>query len=343
MFQDICSTDRCFGGVTVVFGGDFQQTLPVVPKGTRPDIVQATLQRSQLWNNVHVLQLHQNMRVVSNPNSFPFINWLLAVGHGRSIDSQNTESSVNVPDTMISACEEDLITRVYGSLNHPSPMPEPNFFRERAILAPRNNQVRTLNSTILDRFPGVEKTYSSADSYSMDCPNQEQNLNLPVEFLHSLNASGLPIAHLRLKLGCPIILLRNIDTKRGLCNGTRATILRFSHRILEIRLIGGDHDGETALIPRITLSPSLTGLDYAIKLNRRQFPIQLAFAMTVHKSQGQTLNHVGIDLRKPVFAHGQLYVAFSRATSPDHVNVLLPENNRSHGTTNIVYNEILLD
>ena len=102
----------------------------------------------------------------------------------------------------------------------------------------------------------------------MNTPTQQDNLNLPVEFLHTLNASGLPIAHLCLKKGCPVIILLNINSKRGLCNGTRATILCMSPHILEIRLIGGDHDGETALLLRITLSPSLTGLDFAIKVNR---------------------------------------------------------------------------
>jgi hypothetical protein len=92
----------------------------------------------------------------------------------------------------------------------------------------------------------------------------------------------LPVAHLRLKVGCPVILLRNIDTKRGLCNGTWATVLQMSNRLLEIRLLTGDHSGETALIPRITLSPLLTGLDFAIKLNRRQFPSKRGFTLLAH-------------------------------------------------------------
>jgi hypothetical protein len=77
--------------------------------------------------------------------------------------------------------------------------------------------------------------------------------------------------------------------------------------LLEVKLLNGDHAGDIALIPRITLSPSLTGHESVIKLNRRQFPVQLAFAMTINKAQGQTVQRVGIDLRKPVFAHGQLY------------------------------------
>ena len=176
----------------------------------------------------------------------------------------------------------------------------------------------------------------------METPTEQVNNDIPIEFLHSLNASGLPVAHLRLKEGCPVMILRNIDSKKGLCNGTRATITRMSNRLLELKLITGDHAGETALIPRVTLSPSLTGLDFAIKLNRRQFPIQLAFAMTINKAQGQTVNNVGIDLRKPAFAHGQLYVAFSRATSPQNITVLLPEDSRTKSTRNVMYKEILL-
>ena len=94
-----------------------------------------------------------------------------------------------------------------------------------------------------------------------------------MEFLHSLNASGLPLAHLKLKEGCPIVLLCNLDSKQGLCNGTRAIIIRMSHRILEVCLIGGDYEGKLALIPWITLSPSVQGFNFSVNLKQRQFPI----------------------------------------------------------------------
>jgi ATP-dependent DNA helicase PIF1 len=157
----------------------------------------------------------------------------------------------------------------------------PFFFQQRAILAPTNNEIRKLNATILASLPGEERTYTSADSYTIENPLGNQNPNIPLEFLHSLNASGLPVAHLRLKLGCPIILLRNIDKKRGLCNGTHGTIKTMTDRVLEITIITGVIAGETALIPCISLTPSLTGLNFAINLKRRQYPIQLAFAISV--------------------------------------------------------------
>ena len=74
---------------------------------------------------------------------------------------------------------------------------------------------------------------------------------------------------------------------------------------------------------------------------RLQFPVRLAFAMTINKSQGQSVEHVGINLQTSVFSHGQLYVAFSRCTSPLNISVLLPEQSqKSRRTLNVVYKEV---
>ena len=76
-------------------------------------------------------------------------------------------------------------------------------------------------------------------------------------------------------------------------------------------------------------------------LYRRQFPIQVAFGMSIHKSQGQSLLHVGIHLSTPAFAHGQLYVALSRAKDYRNIHILLPFQSKICNTDNIVYTEIL--
>ncbi|CAG8853847.1 15610_t:CDS:2, partial [Gigaspora margarita] len=74
-------------------------------------------------------------------------------------------------------------------------------------------------------------------------------------------------------------------------------------------------------IPRIRLSPSDSDLPF--QLVRRQFLIKLSFAMTINKAQGQTIPIIGLYLPKPVFAHGQLYVALSRVQSKDKIKVLV--------------------
>ena len=113
-----------------------------------------------------------------------------------------------------------------------------------------------------------------------------------------------------------------------------------SAHVLEIRLIGGEHGGKKALIPCITITPSAEQI--AFEMNWRQFPVCLAFSMTINKAQGQSVNHVGLDLRTDVFAHGQLYVALSQCTSSQQIKALF-KNNSTTVTKNIVYPEILLD
>jgi hypothetical protein len=73
---------------------------------------------------------------------------------------------------------------------------------------------------------------------------------------------------------------------------------------------------------------------------RRQFPVALAFAMTINKAQGQSVKLVGLDLRVPCFGHGQLYVALSRVTSPQGLKVIFPTDEPV--TVNIVYKDALL-
>ncbi|KAL7202229.1 hypothetical protein ACSBR1_033826 [Camellia fascicularis] len=74
---------------------------------------------------------------------------------------------------------------------------------------------------------------------------------------------------------------------------------------------------------------------------RRQFPVRLTYALTINKSQGQSVKFVGADLHISVFSHGQLCVALSRYTSFDRISILLPKD-EPDSTTNIVYPEILL-
>ena len=116
-------------------------------------------------------------------------------------------------------------------------------------------------------------------------------------------------------------------------------LLDIRTRVLRCRILGGDHAGKEVFIPRITLESSEESLP--ISLTRRQFPVRLAFVMTINKSQGQSIVNVGIDVRTPVFSHGQLYVALSRCTSPDRIKVLFSDQSDTTQTINVVYPEIL--
>ncbi len=130
-------------------------------------------------------------------------------------------------------------------------------------------------------LPGELYTYDSIDAVE---DNVEEQQHLPQEFLRSLMPSGLPPSTLRLKVGAPIVLLRNLYPVSGECNGTRLIITRLGRRCIEGRMLGGEFNGQLRLIPRIKLTTTENDLPYI--LNRRQYPIRLCLAMTVNKSQG---------------------------------------------------------
>jgi ATP-dependent DNA helicase PIF1 len=199
--------------------------------------------------------------------------------------------------------------------------------------------VDSINDMLIERFPGEEKVY-----YSFDKAEDDTHSFYPLEFLNSLNVSGLPPHCLRLKIGCPIILLRNLDPANGLCNGTRLICKRFDPNVINAEIAVGQHAGVRVLLLRIPLAPSEEDM-FPFKLKRTQFPIRLSFAMTINKAQGQTIPNVGVYLPDSVFSHGQLYVALSRGISRRTTKVLVKPVKEFHQaeiyTSNVVYQEVL--
>ncbi|PIA49665.1 hypothetical protein AQUCO_01300438v1 [Aquilegia coerulea] len=331
--RDIRENGKPFGGITVVLGGDFKQTLPVIAKGTRQDIVGASLTRSHLWKNVQVLTLVKNMRLNSNDvENVKFADYLIQIG------TDPTET-VELPSE-INRCKNslDLLFKVYPNLNVKGTTTD-TYLQERSILSARNDDVATLNQLAINYFPGELHEYLAADkTIEENEPIENRGNSISSENMQALDPASLPPFKLQLKVGCPIMLLRNLQSRDGLCNGTRLMVVQFATRVIEARILNGSHAGNYVFIPRITLQPTVSETPF--QMARRQFPVRLAFAMTINKSQGQSVKFVGIDLRNHVFSHGQLYVALSRCTISKQIYVLL-ESKDNETTTNVVYPEVL--
>ena len=330
--QNLPGGDHPFGGLTVVFGGDFRQCLPVIQKGKREDIVGACLTCSRLWSSVTILHLKQNMRLGQSEEDQRFATWLLDVGDGKNLPE---DGNITLPPEMkVPSSLEDLISATYPDI---SQYQNDNYFQSRTILSTRNDDVDDINQKILHQFPGQEKTFWACDSIKESEGNGETAYT--PEYLSTLSFPGVPLSRFKVKMNAPVMLLRNLDPEHGLCNGTRLRIISATKWVLHARILSGEHAGKMAFLPCITLHYS-DGLPFT--LSRLQFPVRLAFSMTINKSQGQSVWFVGIDLRSPVFTHGQLYVALSRATSSSRVKVLLPQEEAGTVTKNVVYKEALL-
>jgi ATP-dependent DNA helicase PIF1 len=115
---------------------------------------------------------------------------------------------------------------------------------------------------MLRQFPGEEKVFVTADSVKKNRENGNDDLLYPVEYLNSITCSGLPLSKLKLKVGCPVIILRNLNPGEGVCNGTRGIVTRMSNRGLEVRLLTGEHAGKTTFIPRLSITPSSTQVPF---------------------------------------------------------------------------------
>ncbi|KAL9299118.1 putative DNA helicase [Arabidopsis thaliana] len=193
---------------------------------------------------------------------------------------------------------------------------------------------------MLSKLTSEEKIYRSSNSIDPSDTRADKNPVYTPDFLNKIKISGLPNHLLRLKVGCPVMLLRNLDPHGGLMNGTRLQIVRLGDKLVQGRILTGTRVGKLVIIPRMPLTPSDRRLPF--KMKRRHFPLSVAFAMTINKSQGQSLGNVGIYLPKPVFSHGQSYVAMSRVKSKGGLKVLITDSKgkQKNETTNVVFKKI---
>jgi hypothetical protein len=322
--KDLRGNGRLFGGALILLSGDFRQTLPVIPRSTYADEINACLKSSTLWRNVHTLKLTENIRVrLQNDSSAErFAKQLLDIGEGKMQVDANTQS-ITLPNDFcqIKATKTELINSVFPNIqrnyrNH-------QWLSERVILAARNIDVDSINFTIQDMLSSEAVTFKSIDTVV----DENEVVNYPTEFLNSLDLPGLPPHRLQLKIGSPIILLRNINPPR-LCNGTRLVIKKLTCNVIEATILNGKFKDQNVLLPRIPMIPS----DTPIQFKRLQFPIRLAFAMTINKAR-QSMQICGLDLENPCFSHGQLYVACSRVGKPSDLFILAPDGQ----TINIVH------
>ena len=325
--QDIRGNKCLMGGVTFTMAGDFRQTLPDVSRGTRADEMQGSVKSSYLWRHFTKLSLNTNMRVHlhGDRRAEIFSERLLPLGNGKMVPDSDGQITMKDIGTVVDT-EEELINKVFPNLQQH--FRDHKWLCKRAILAPKNDAVGQINSTLLHQIPGPVQVYKSIDTVF----DTSEAVQYPVEFLNSLELPGVPQHRLELKVGAPIILLRNLDPPT-LCNGTRLVVRQLLPHVIEATITTGNSTGHNVFLPKIPIRPS----DLPYQFKRLQFSVRLSFSMTINKAQEQSLTIAGLSLTTPCFSHGQLYVGRSRVGSSSNLFVLAPEGK----THNIVYPEAL--
>ena len=181
--RDIRNCDKPMGGITTVLSGDFRQILPVIPRGTRADDINACLKSSYLWPYIHVLQLTTNMRLTSSADSdlMSFASSILSIGDGTMVSSSS--NVIDIPFGNHVHIIGELIEHVYTNLTEN--FNDPSYLYNRTILCPQNECVNDINLQVLDKVEGQHTSYMSVDTI---CDEDE----VTTEFLNSLTPSGCP-------------------------------------------------------------------------------------------------------------------------------------------------------
>ncbi|EFO97109.1 hypothetical protein CRE_30483 [Caenorhabditis remanei] len=326
--REVTGIDLPFGGKVVVLGGDFRQVLPVIERGGADEQIANCISRSLLWKDFQIFHLTTNMRLTGGA-----LDWkkrLLEIGDGKMGDPVTGE--MQIPEGLEST--GDLADEVFGDLLENGDVEK---LAKVAILTPRNKEALEMNNSVLDKMPGTLRSYYSLDEISNKDgkPEIRDSMHFTTEFLNKMTPSGMPPHELRLKKGAIVMLLRNLDVKNSLCNGTRFVVVEMGDRVLQCKFVSGARQGQTVLIPRIKLNYEK---NLPFTMSRLQFPLRLSFAMTINKSQGQTFDKIGLRLDEPIFSHGQLYVALSRTTTREGIHIQAP----SGVVNNVVFKEVLL-
>lgn len=335
MLRDITDCSTPFGGKVVVFGGDFRQIAPVVPNGQMDNMIVASFVSSPLFRDIIQLELVDNMHAKQDA---PFAYLLQQIGNGSL--PYVVDDKVAIPDELIypfvdhdsslSSFTDMVFPNLHNLVNNPISLVN------RAILCPTNDAVDEVNDILLNKMPGCMTQY-----YNIDTTKHASEQVQYEDYLHVLSPSGLPPHILKLKPGCPIMLLRNLNPIEGLCNGTRLFCKGLQPRVIHAEICMGPFKGKETFIPRIPLE--CTDLSKTpVPFTRIQFPVRPCFSMTINKAQGQTISFVGIYLREPVFSHGQLYVALSRAQTSNSVCVLIKPSTIVDAPTNLTSNIVYL-
>ena len=307
--------DIPFGGKVVIFSGDFKQSLPVVRHGGQLAQVAACFQWHELYNDFTKIKLRENCRVL--PGEKEFLKLLRDIGTGAHGEY------FWIPPEYVVQSRKELIDFVYP--NFEEFIKDPRRLLKHLILAPHNETVDAINKELLKRIPGEERRYMAALKPLSQRPLDVNAIESETAALYLRKDIGMPPHDLRIKVGSVVVLLQNHNKKEGLINGTRFIVREMHNHYIVGEVITGSSSRVPTLffIGRTRSEYEDEGSD-GVKYESTQFPLKPAFAMTITKGQGQTVDCEGLDLTQDVFAHGQLYSAWSRVTSGKGIRVFAP-------------------
>lgn len=281
-----------FGGIQVIFSGDFYQ-LPPVGKKDEPETMQFCFE-SPLWKK-----------------TFPFELTIQLCKNYRQKDKTYTKILNQIREGKITRKSNDiLLTRVALDIF-------PNEMIKPTQLFPTKHKVENVNQEEMSKITSIEKEYRLEHVFDLPMTEKEKMIRLSytqdqiqTELLY-LQGNLLCDTTIQLKIGCQVMCIVNILLPNDdlICNGSQGIVIRFNERNEPIVKYYSGY--EMTMKPHIWESDKIPGIGIS------QVPLILAWALTIHKAQGSTLDIAEADVGSGIFECGQTYVALSRVKSLD--------------------------
>lgn len=299
VLKQIRENNSPFGGIQVLLFGDFFQLPPV-------DETRNYCFKSQTWQDL-------NLKTI-------VLNECKRQSEKELIDALN---NVRIDHTSI----DDL--KVFYERDI---APETELSKDILRIFSTNNDADTYNKKCFDEIEQRPYFYPAKDElyiYSLDdeCTildasdlTNKQITKYDMMALDRFNEDCKAPQNLELKEGCRVMLLKNIDIKKGLANGSCGTVKQLTSGSIDILF---DNGVRSNLVPM--------EFEYIkegkTKIKRTQYPLRLAYGITIHKSQGMTFDKLVVNFNK-IFAYGQAYVALSRTRTLEGLYIIGFDHNK---------------
>ena len=336
-----------FKGKVLILMGDWRQCPPVVKNATMHEIVNASMLNSVLWERVTVVEFTINLRLIKqstalsdddddddddnvvrnaaeqfNKEQQMYLNMLDIIGDGRPLTAETSDYVIDMYSDNISDDGSRLlglpklqtISDKEAALNWLFPNGfDPDSMHLKAILCSTNAIVDEWNAVIQGLNQNQIFEYRSKDTVDgIDDPNNYLANMINDSVLQRYHQPGVaPNNILRLKVNDICMVMRNINRKDGLVKNLRVKIVALHVNCIRVCTLKPGLSRRYYNIPRIRFTITLP-YGRSMKMERKQFPLRLAYCITYNKSQGQEFESALVDIRNNPFMHGHLYVALSR-------------------------------
>jgi ATP-dependent DNA helicase PIF1 len=341
LLRFLTGNNRLFGGKTILFSGDTGQLSPVTKLPGREAAVAASIVSHPVMARIKVITLSASKR---QANDIPFSTFCDSLADGNGQDGAFTipvPESISITRSHDSALDWFLRDAIPPNAASTCPSSWPLY--NSAVVAYTNGYVDFYNDYILNEVAKALQT-PLWQSFATEEFAEINGVNLATpDYMESYSEPGTPEHTFKACLGARCTLTRNFLPSRGLVNGAFVMITGRTANTISVRNVTpGPFYGNEDILFRFTFNISVKEM---FNFNRKQFPLRLAYAATVHKYQGDTIKgKLLVDCSNPSFTHGQLSVAISRGVASENIALCVsPTDFDNQSIEGLLYRDLLLE